>query len=170
MIGVFSRVLVPVELEVAAPLSLDTARMAEVAPGEWVAAAPSTVRALQLAAELAAGGEVCIAHATPSFAQYATWITPARTGELDDAARAHARAALSTIAGRHTAGVTLVYAIAPARPLDLIVDTVHDRGSQLVVIGASERSRVNRAFVGSTVERLVRESPCPVIVVPSTGE
>lgn len=170
MSGVFVRALVAVELEPAQPLSLDAGRMAEVAPGEWVAVGSATIRALQIAAELAAGGEVCIAHATPTFSQYATWITPSRTSELNDAASTHARAALSAIATRHCAGVTLVYAIAPGKPLDVITDAVRDRGIQLVVVAASERSRVNRAFVGSTVERLVRECPCPVIVVPSAGE
>jgi nucleotide-binding universal stress UspA family protein len=36
----------------------------------------------------------------------------------------------------------------------------------LIVIGSSHRGEVGRAFAGSTAERLLHGSPCPVVVVP----
>ena len=39
--------------------------------------------------------------------------------------------------------------------------------ADLIVMAASGRSRVARFFVGSTADRVIREAPCPVLVIPA---
>ena len=47
-----------------------------------------------------------------------------------------------------------------------IIDEVNAVGADLLVIGSHGRSGFERLLLGSTAERVVRKSPCPVLVVP----
>src|SRR4051812_27571920 len=40
----------------------------------------------------------------------------------------------------------------------------------LIVVGSSQRGRVNRVLSGSTAERLMHGAPCPVAVVPRSWQ
>jgi nucleotide-binding universal stress UspA family protein len=44
------------------------------------------------------------------------------------------------------------------------------RQAGLIVVGSTGRSRVGRVFIGSTAERLIQGSPCPVAVAPHAYE
>lgn len=166
MSGVFRSVLVPVELEPAESGKIALDRTAEIGD-EWVAIDEWTVRALELAARVAAGGEVCIVHATHDLTGYATWMPPARAAELEGAASRYATTALAKIAERHCPGVTLRYVIEPGKPLDVILAAARKHSVDAIVIAASTRPRMNRAILGSTADKVIRLASCPVFVLPS---
>ncbi|MEZ4430073.1 MAG: universal stress protein [Nannocystaceae bacterium] len=165
--GVFHKVLAPIEFEPvkAGELALD--RAVQVSKDEWVTVAEWTARALGLAARLAAGGEVFLVHATHDFTDYATWMPPARLSELNDGASRYSTNVLEPIARRHCPGVTLRYVVKPGNALDVILETAREHSVDAIVLAASTRRRVSRAFLGSTADKVIRQSPCPVVVVPS---
>lgn len=47
-----------------------------------------------------------------------------------------------------------------------LMELASDQGADLVVVGSSAHGAVGRVLVGSTGERLLHGSPCPVVVVP----
>ncbi len=47
-----------------------------------------------------------------------------------------------------------------------IIAAAKEQASDLLVVGHASRSRLARAFVGSTARRVVESAPCPVLVVP----
>jgi nucleotide-binding universal stress UspA family protein len=51
-------------------------------------------------------------------------------------------------------------------PAEAIVAEARSRGASLVVMGNRHRSGWERLFKGSTAEQVLRDSPCPVLVVP----
>jgi nucleotide-binding universal stress UspA family protein len=50
-------------------------------------------------------------------------------------------------------------------PAGAIVDLVADTGAELLVIGSKRRSAVGKFLMGSTVQRVLLDSPVPVLVV-----
>ncbi len=166
-VGAFKRVLVPVELEPAKKGEVATDRVVEVGDHDRVAVGEWTVRALELAARLAVGGEVYIVHATPDFRDYATWMPPSRITELNRGASDYSTAVLEVVTKQHCRGVTLHYINRPGKALDIILDTAKQQHPDAIVLAASARHRVNRAFLGSTADKVIRQSPCPVLVVPA---
>lgn len=51
-------------------------------------------------------------------------------------------------------------------PADAIIGEARSRSARLIIMGTRQRSRWERLFKGSTAEKVLRESPCPVLVVP----
>lgn len=74
---------------------------------------------------------------------------------------------VSDHAAVHLGGEKLVMRLladrSPARALQRLADDEH---AAMVVVGASERGRVGLIRPGSTAERIVQCSPCPVAVAP----
>jgi nucleotide-binding universal stress UspA family protein len=56
-----------------------------------------------------------------------------------------------------------------ARVAEAIVQEARDAGCDLIVIGTHGRRGFNRVFMGSDAERVLRESPMPVLLVRSVG-
>jgi nucleotide-binding universal stress UspA family protein len=50
-------------------------------------------------------------------------------------------------------------------PADAIIDTAESVGATLVIIGARKRSGLGTIFMGSTTQRVLLDSPVPVLVV-----
>jgi len=50
-----------------------------------------------------------------------------------------------------------------------IVRVAREEGSQLIVVGAQGHSALERVLFGSTSRRVVRDAPCPVLVVRGTA-
>lgn len=166
--GVFRRVLVPVELESVERDEAQADRAAEVGDHDWVGVGECTVRALELAATLAGrDGELWLVHAHHDFSQYATWMTPSKMAELDAGASRHSTAVLEAIAEQHCPHADLHYVVEPGRPLDVILEVAREHPPDAIVLAASSRGKVNRAFLGSTADRVIRRASCPVLVVPS---
>lgn len=51
-----------------------------------------------------------------------------------------------------------------------IIKTVHDFACDLIVMGTHGRTGFRRAVLGSVTEHVVRNAPCPVLVVNATDE
>lgn len=56
--------------------------------------------------------------------------------------------------------------IGRGRPSEVIAEIALERGGDLVVVGASGKSAVQRVLLGSTTAELVRTCPLPVMTVP----
>jgi nucleotide-binding universal stress UspA family protein len=129
---------------------------------------PGGRAAATTAAELTArGGRLTLVHAVqlPPFniqlLLKAEGVTDPRAALLEEA---------KIELGRHAARVRRPGLAVEARarfgePWKVIVGAARDRGADLVVIGRSGHSKLDRMLLGSTAERVVRRSPVPVLVV-----
>ncbi|GGG46378.1 universal stress protein [Kocuria dechangensis] len=50
-------------------------------------------------------------------------------------------------------------------PADVILDTARERRAELIVLGIRRRSPVGKIIMASTAQRVLLESPCPVLSV-----
>lgn len=166
--GVFHKVLVPVEFVSFDQDKVQADRATEVGDHDWVGVGPDTVRALELAARLVGDdGELWLVHAHHDFAQHATWMNPSNTAQLNAGATRYCTTVLEAVATKHCPHAELHYVIEPGRPLDVILEVAGEHPPDAIVLAASSRDRLNRAFLGSTADKVIRRAGCPVLVVPS---
>jgi len=166
-IGVFERVLVPVEFGSPAAAEIAPEHSVEVGENEWISVSEWTIKALEMAARLAQGGDVYIVHATEEFLDRSSWMTPAGVSQLDASARAGSIKVIEEVAEHHCVGVRCHHITKAGRPLDVILSAATECEADVIVLAASARHRVRRAVLGSTADKVIRRSPCPVMVVPS---
>ena len=50
-------------------------------------------------------------------------------------------------------------------PADVIIDTARERSAELIVLGIRRRTPVGKIIMASTAQRVLLESPCPVLTV-----
>jgi nucleotide-binding universal stress UspA family protein len=50
-------------------------------------------------------------------------------------------------------------------PTQMIVDTASEQGVDLIIMGTHGRTGLAHVFLGSVAEHVVRQAPCPVLVV-----
>lgn len=50
-------------------------------------------------------------------------------------------------------------------PADVILDTAREHEAELIVLGIRKRSPVGKIIMASTAQRVLLESPCPVLCV-----
>jgi universal stress protein A len=62
-------------------------------------------------------------------------------------------------------GLTARYLLRTGTAPDQIVQAATDEAADLIVIGTHGRSGIERLFIGSVAERVVRHAPCPVLTV-----
>ena len=55
-------------------------------------------------------------------------------------------------------------------PFDKIVDTAKSGNYDLIIMGNRGFSKMKRFFIGSVTQKVISESPCPVLVVKSHFE
>jgi len=55
-------------------------------------------------------------------------------------------------------------------PALTIAETALDEKRDLVIVGTHGRSGLSRVFLGSVAEKVIRHSPCPVLVIPRPPE
>jgi nucleotide-binding universal stress UspA family protein len=55
--------------------------------------------------------------------------------------------------------------VTPGSPADEIVRFARERATDVVVLGSHGRAGLARLLLGSVAERVVREAPCPVLVI-----
>lgn len=94
------------------------------------------------------------------------------TGHLDPAGAVgrDARARFERIAeDLREEGLHLTPVVRAGSPVDLMHKLVAERGLELVVFGRTGVSGFDRVLLGSTAAKLVREAPCPALVVHETG-
>ncbi len=123
----------------------------------------NSLHALDTAAALGrlAGATLFLLHVIPAAA-------PALTTALVDACVAEEQAArerLTEIARTHLDGIRFEVLTRTGDPAIGIVRAAEEVNADLVIIAAHGAHRRPRAFFGSTAERVVRESICPVMTV-----
>ncbi len=96
----------------------------------------------------------------------ATWLedlSEALTGQLEKQAQ---RTGLGALAGFDPDRLHLAMG---TTTFNGIVDLARKVNADLIVIGGSESSALHRVLVGSTADGVIRQSPCPVLVVHSAS-
>ncbi len=171
----FRRILVPIDFTEDTDASVHSGLEVEV-DGGTVAVAPASAKALELAAGIIDDqGELRLVHATPTYEAARVYTGGAGMGvlgasdiaEVHAAARAASLKVLDALADRFTKGIECSFEVRPGAALQVILEEAERFDAQLLVIAASGRSRVARFFLGSTADRVIRQAPCPVMVVPA---
>lgn len=83
--------------------------------------------------------------------------------EMADALAERAEDALADVSERADGPVTT--AVREGRPSDEILSYVRERDADVVATGTRGRHGENRLLIGSVAERVVRDSPVPVLTV-----
>ena len=75
---------------------------------------------------------------------------------------------LAQMAQKHFAGATIETVVSEAigSVAIEICEVAKKRAASMIVISSHGRSGLQRILVGSVTERVIREAPCPVLVVP----
>jgi nucleotide-binding universal stress UspA family protein len=176
VIETFHRILVPVDFIDAGDEELDKGAQAVSVNDHRIMFTAPTLRAIALGTSLGRlhGSTVRLVHSTPPLQASAVYAGPvalpsALIQEIHERACATSTAALEQLGPRFGEGVTLEYAVRPGQPLAVVLEEAERFKPDLIVMAASGRSRVARFFVGSTADRVIRQAPCPVLVVPADG-
>ena len=170
----FRRILIPIDFTEDTDVAVHSGFEVEVDGGN-VAVAPASVKALQLAAGIIdEAGELRLVHATPTYEAARVYTGGAGMGvlgagdiaEVHASARAASRHVLEALAERFAKNIECSYEVRPGVALQVILEEAERFEAELLVVAASGRSRVARFFLGSTADRVIRQAPCPVLVVP----
>jgi nucleotide-binding universal stress UspA family protein len=62
------------------------------------------------------------------------------------------------------------FVLAPGVPADAMLAHSQQKSSDLIVVGVRRQSGIRRVLIGSTTEAVLRHAPCPVLVVPESGQ
>lgn len=89
---------------------------------------------------------------------------PGPEAELDSGAEAELRRRIAEVVGTDLTWQLHVVADAGSPPRALL-DLASEVGAARLVIGTRRRSPVGKLLMGSTVQRIILESPIPVLVV-----
>ncbi len=128
--------------------------------------------ALRMAANLAASTHAGLTLMHASILPAPPYFTESQIAELsqqfqDDLKEADR--ALEEFAARVCPGCHAERVVVDMMPVDAILKTAHDRGTDLLVLGTHGRSGFNRFLLGSVAERLLRESTIPMVTVRETS-
>lgn len=174
--SVFARILVPVDFAPASDEAVASGT-AVTAGDQQIEISSATRRAVELAAGLArqSKGKLFIVHATPPLQVGAVYTGPISVpsqilDEIHQRAKRASLEALETLRAQLCDGVDVECDARPGHPLELVLAERARHRAELIVLAASGRSRVARFFVGSTADRVIRQAPCPVLVVPAPEE
>lgn len=134
-----------------------------------------SVRAARFAIERAAqtGGRVAIAHVVywSKFAFPTTVENEARPGQVvieRERAKAETLDPIAEWAEAegHLKRIELVSEVLHGRPSEVLTDLARSGDYDMIVVARTGESHLRNAIFGSTVDRLVRHAPVPVVVVP----
>lgn len=165
--GPMGCVLVPIEFERLAPGEDTAGAVVEASETETIAVGPFTIQAMALAARLAQGGTVRLVHARQGAADFATLMSADATDAMGAGANRFLTSLLLAAGRRYCPGVDLQTQVGVGAPLEVIELAADAHPTDAIVLAASSRGRWNRAFHGSTADKLIRRARCPVVVVPS---
>lgn len=174
--SVFRRVLVPVEFASETKATDDRDDVFEIGPNRSVSLSPETTAAVQLAGKLASVF-VELVHATPDVAALGLyggaegmWFPDQMVHDAEAAARDSTLKVLEQIGAALLPGRKVRGHAAAGGAARVILSFADELRADAIVLAASARGRLRRAFVGSTVNHIVRHSPCPVVVLPPTRD
>ena len=128
--------------------------------------APISAHAADIAAELAqlSGAEMAFVHVID-----AELVNAADTGIQPDvfvaSAKEDARKVIAEFRNRLPQQVSALEFVPIGAPHTEIVNAAKDWPADLIVIGSHGRGGIKRALLGSVAESVMRNAPCPVLVV-----
>lgn len=132
-----------------------------------------SVRALALAATLARchGSSLSLVHAVRPLAEGPMYRGPVSVPALlvqDLQSRALERGmkVLRDLCDRCCPDLTVDVYVRTGQARAVILEESRRQDIDLIVMAASSRGRLERWFVGSTVDHIIREATCPVTVIP----
>jgi nucleotide-binding universal stress UspA family protein len=131
----------------------------------------SSALAIEQAAEIAKrhGAEIDLLHSYAIVVPLGLGSAPSHPGAVSAAVERVRTDALRLLEGIkikvEAQGVTAQIFLTPEVAVRAILDTAARRRSDLIVMGTHVRSGVQRLLGGSTVQPVVRRSPCPVLAV-----
>jgi nucleotide-binding universal stress UspA family protein len=127
-------------------------------------------QALRLAHAL--GGEVILLHVAVETPLYGEGLMSRK--EVREVFAAARKWATTTLEERTAAlrehGLTARFILKTGVPHEEIVKTAAEEHADLVVMGTHGRGAVERFFLGSVADRVVRSAPCPVLTVRGPKE
>ena len=127
-------------------------------------------QALRLAHGL--GGEVILLHVAVEAPLYGEGLMSRK--EVRDVFAAARKWATTTLEERAAAlrehGLATRVLLKTGVPHEEIVKTAAQEGVDLIVMGTHGRGAVERFFLGSVADRVVRSAPCPVVTVRGPEE
>lgn len=88
-----------------------------------------------------------------------------RVERMDQRRRAKETAAQEVVIRGRQAGVQVSFMIWEGEPGPSIVDAATSEQVDMVIVGSHGRGSVGRLLIGSVSEHVVRNAPCPVLVV-----
>jgi nucleotide-binding universal stress UspA family protein len=120
----------------------------------------------------AMGGEIVLLHVaveTPLYGEGLMSMKEVR--EVYAAARKWATATLEERAAAiREHGLATRFVLKAGVPHEEIVKTAAEEGADLIVLGTHGRGGVERFFIGSVADRVIRTAPCPVVTVREAKE
>lgn len=169
----FERILLPVDFAPASDEAI-AAGTAVALGHHHVEFGPATLHAVRLAAALASAGKakIFMVHATPPMHYHAMYTGPVSVphkvlDEIHQKARETSMAVLEHLRDTYCEGLDVEFGVHPGVAISVVLEEAERVSADLIVMAASGRSRVARFFVGSTADRVIRQAPCPVLVVPA---
>src|SRR5438132_106995 len=131
---------------------------------------PSSAAATQVATQLAnrTGAELHVVYVIGDYIEQISVMFP--EGGLTALSRLRSYVQEKMSGFRRGAGARAVTHIAEGRPYEEIVRLAAEKDADLIVIGTSVHASLfgGTPVLGSEIERVVRNAPCPVLCVPST--
>jgi len=126
-------------------------------------------QAIELAGRLGATLHVLSVVDTGDSAVIDSVRKPTRVVEaLEDEAH-DAIAAIETLIEESTASPAVTTAVRRGSPHETIRNYATQHAVDVIVMGKTGRSGLNRLLLGSTTERVLRTTPCPLLAVPPTA-
>lgn len=112
------------------------------------------------------GGHVTVVHVYKPGPYYQGFF-PGSADELEERIAEAAQKELDALAARSLSGVSAdVLAMSSRSAADAVCDEAVRLRADLCVVGTHGRAGVERFFIGSVAEKIVRHAPCDVITVP----
>jgi nucleotide-binding universal stress UspA family protein len=92
-------------------------------------------------------------------------------GPFPEEVETEARRLMDALLGRlRDAGLEGETVLVHGIPFQSIIDTAKDNGTDLIIMGTHGRTGLTYALMGSVAEKVVRLSPCPVLVTRAATE
>lgn len=101
---------------------------------------------------------------------YASDLFPVPMAEVFQEISGYARAELAKLAEEaKQKGISVSDVVAQGKPSAEIIRYAAENGVDMIVLGTHGKGMLDQALFGSTTERVVRRSPCPVLTVRMAG-
>ncbi len=84
--------------------------------------------------------------------------------------REAAQGQVEELAARHLAGTDHRIEVRKGRAVDVILETAADTDADVLVMASRGHGLIGQIVLGSTTDRVLRDSPCPVLVVHRGAE